>query len=292
MNRQTTMAAVLVVGASACIIPDTDIEVINRFENLNAVKIVEPTQLSLAAQIACDEYFEDNDTPREMATVITCPLAPPHDPAIVIPTFLDPTQPQFQFCTCDQVQDRISTNSNLLSQFYVYVEDRDTDREDENLPKDDIYAVLLLDAPPTDPEAYNYAAYLSSVPPHFPAPSRSSVYDKPIGREDPHVRAIPIGFNTIDLCNPPEATLQPGFHQLRVVVTDRRWFQAGKEVAGVIEQHPHWGIPDLANGATYDTRDYVFYCGSDLDDPSTMAPLTIPIDCSTKCTDREIDDGG
>jgi hypothetical protein len=60
-------------------------------------------------------------------------------------------------------------------------------------------------------------------------------------------------------------------HELRVIVTDRPWYQhveLDADGAIVLDEDgepvrgdPVFGVPDLPAGATYDTRAFVFSCG-------------------------------
>ena len=93
-----------------------------------------------------------------------------------------------------------------------------------------------------------------------------------IERPDPHLKNWTLaGQPQVDLCNDNDGTpLQPGTHQLRVIVTDRPWYRPvlldaegavllddeGESVLG----DPVIGMPDLAAGASYDTATYVFQC--------------------------------
>ena len=65
----------------------------------------------------------------------------------------------------------------------------------------------------------------------------------------------------IDLCNGAGLPLSLGYHTLRVIVSDAPWFNPTED-----EQTREIGVPDLANGATYDTLEYVFHC-DDKSDP-------------------------
>lgn len=247
-----TAVALAAIGASVgagvgagCIIPDRGIRVQSGEVNLHAVRFVESIPLEPEAETACD--------PDEQV----CPLPP----ITGLPTYLDPTNEAFQFCICSENR----VDENRLAGVTLFAEDAD---EDDGEPKDLLYAVLLLDWNPTTGEsAFNYVAYRGYLDPREPLNEFFSSYENlVISRPQPFVRSITLQDTDghFDLCNQAGLDLMPGTHTLTVMVTDRQWFQLTPSVDGetgvesmTIEYE---GVPDIADGATYDIETYVFTC--------------------------------
>jgi hypothetical protein len=240
----------LVILASACIIPDTDIQVFSLDSNANAVRIVEGIPLSEPARCACD------------ADTCECPVAD----LTGLPTFLDPNLDAYQFCICGEN----AVDQGRLPGTRLYAEDQDAF---EGVPTDKLYAALLLDWSPTLGEpAFDYIAYDDIVDPGVELPTYPGSYDfQIIKRPRPYVRAINLTDDTsrFDLCNGAGQPLTQGFHTLTLIVTDRPWFQTtggfsdtdttsddGPEPMPVMLE----GVPNIAEGATYDIETYVFHC--------------------------------
>ncbi len=246
---------VVALVISACLLPDT-VGVKNENEsNRHAIKIVEPTAISLDADDACIETCAECDD---------CPQPP--IPAN-LPHFLDPAKTEFNFCSCPQGQ----IDTNAQPSWELYVEDRDGDGQEIY---DDVYAALQLDYTRDSSEPQIFIAYKDFVDPgaRLPPPVLQAPGDQPIGRPDPFLRKLQIGDGTrrIDLCNKSgqgAGSLMPGYHTLRVVVTDRPWFRrpGGADGGDGVEQE---GVPDFAGGASYDARTYVFHCADSGDEAS------------------------
>lgn len=257
MNRPVLgpvlVALSLATGALSCVLPDIDIE----FEetaitNRNAVRIIEPVLLSIDAEISCDPNTKD-------MIPVACPQPNDSDPQKAVPHFLDPTYTEdvdddilsyapYAYCTCpDEQKDSKSFDLTL------FVEDQD-EKPRERAPKDSIYAALLLDVPRDTIRPYNYVDYLRYYDPERPLDLTGDTY-KPAGRRDPHLRQLLLGDDQggIDLCNGGRERLSRGFHTLTVMVTDRAWFMPS-------EGARQYGVPDIDNGATYDSTHYVFVC--------------------------------
>lgn len=244
-----------------CILPDTIRGTDESRSNRHPVRIVEPMVLTPEAEAACDPEAG-------------CPQPEPL-PSRVLPKFLNPQLLDYQFCSCPEGQeDRLAQNT-----FMVHIEDRDGDESGEY---DTIYAALLLDYDPSKPvteERIRYQSYVdpqSALPP--PIPSYSPQNEDPLGRPDPLVRRLYFGNSTtpFDFCNASgQGPLSAGYHTLTLLVTDRDWFKSMPFAADtgaegdsdgsnyVVTQE---GVPDLANGASFDTLTFVFYCHDHADE--------------------------
>jgi hypothetical protein len=243
--------------ASACIIPDRDIGIEGELDNPGAVRIVETTVLATQMLEICED--EDNGDPDY------CPQIPstPVRSGFISPGADEP------FCVCPDGDTR------SIPPFYVYAEDPDraADR-----PLDRLFAVAVVDFDPDgdDPpnEAVGYAA-------QFPPEARPELVEDraDLGVQPPHAREENLlwrfrfggddGSGT-DLCNDAGRTLGVGLHEIKVIVTDRPWFQperldengdplldaSGKPILGAVQ----YGVPDLAIGATYAVSNWVFEC--------------------------------
>lgn len=232
------LSAAVASLALACLIPDRGIIVLtNEDLNMSPVRFVEGIPLELEALRACDD---DNEV---------CPL-----PKFTgLPTLLDPADPAFQFCICSE--NRI--DSKRLPALTLYVEDQDITGEGD--PRDTLRAAALLDWNPTLGDSpFTYVAYRSYLGPATELDLDFSFYETDIIlRPRPYVRAISLSDLTtrFDLCNGAGFPIAPGFHTLTFLVTDREWFTTPGPMATVLD-----GVPDIANGATYDIETYVFSC--------------------------------
>ncbi|PCC75556.1 hypothetical protein SAMN02745121_00096 [Nannocystis exedens] len=261
------VALSLTTAALSCVLPDIDIE----FEetaitNRNAVRIIEPVLLSIAAEVSCDPNLKD-------MLPETCPQPGDSDPGEAVPHFLDPTDTEdidgdvisrYAYCTCpDEQKDSKSFDLTL------YVEDQDEEPRPRK-PKDSIFAALLLDVPQDTIQPFSYVDYLLFYDPERPLDLVGDAY-RPAGRRDPQLRQLVLGGDQggIDLCNGGRERLSKGFHTLTVMVTDRAWF---KPEDGARQ----YGVPDIDNGATYDSTHYVFHCDEAPPD-AEMHP------CQTSC---------
>jgi hypothetical protein len=244
-RSRAELALALVLPCASCVLPDYDIGISNEaITNRHPVRIVEPTRLTAEAQAACD----DPDTERTEQ----CPQPPPEQSSDVLPHFLDPVaNPLYAFCSCPIGQQDTFARPN----FPIYIEDRDEDAE-RNV--DDLYAALLLDPSPSNPNPQTAVRYRIYVNPQDPIPRASSIEYNPIGRADPLLRELRLGneFRDFDFCNGgSDVPLAEGMHALVVMITDRPWFTP---TSGAIQE----GVPDLAAGATFDALTYVFSCAS------------------------------
>ncbi len=225
--------AILLAASTGCVLPDQYISVNDeQILNRSAVRIVEPLQLSLEAEEACDG---------------NCPQPPPDDPADLLPHFLDPQE--YVFCSCPMG----SVDGQAQPNFPIYIEDRDQDIDGEY---DDIYGALLLDYTPENSKPYSSIRYREYVNPQEPVPQAASIEYQPIGRRDPILRELRLGNENrnFDFCNgATDTALEAGFHTLTVIVSDRPWFTPED---GVIQE----GVPDFVQGASFDISTYVFYC--------------------------------
>jgi hypothetical protein len=259
-SSRRLVSLVILAGAAtagialACIIPDTEIEVISLDANANPVRIIEGIPLGEEARCACSKACE-------------CPIADQTG----LPTFLDPSVESYQFCVCGE--NRI--DAGRLSGTRLFAEDQDGF---EGTATDELYAALLLDWSPTLGEpASDYVAYATTyVDPSEPLDTYTSSYDtQTIKRPRPFVRSIDLTDDSqrFDLCNGAGRTLAPGFHTLTLMVTDRPWFQtSGGFDDATSEDGPEpmplvlEGVPNIAEGATYDIETYVFHCFAEGED--------------------------
>lgn len=269
--------AAMALAGLACVLPDKEIEFEDEaISNRNPVRLVEATMLTAEAELSCETEPDE-----KYADPGTCPQ-PGVDPTDVFPHFLDPnhTRPDrddpnrlirpFLFCSC--LHDKADSNTLLYT---LYVEDQDEESRSRD-PRDKIYAALLLDVPQGAVKPDRHVDYLRYVDPERQLDLSEAEY-KPRRRRDPQLRELVLGIEVggddqigLDLCNGGDAVLSPGYHSLTVMVTDRPWFQPPGNGSR------HFGVPDLAAGATFDTMTYVFYCGSE-------AAEGDPDGCATRC---------
>jgi len=261
--KRRILVSTLVVAA--CIIPDRDIDVINEdIQNKQAVRIVEPIELTEDAALACEAAAKEADDLAE-----ACP-----QPGIrALPHFLDPKIQNYNFCACDKGE-----RHKQLAESTLYVEDRD----ERKGKLDTLYAALQLDLDPNTTTPHLYVRYTDFVNPQVDVPKDDQIKYRPVKRPDPNVRVLKLGAgdDRIDPCNdvlPAEKPLATGYHTMRLIVTDRAWF-----VNDESESQP--GVPDLAGGATYDTRVYVFHCnGKTLEDGMSEAEELEVARCQKEC---------
>jgi hypothetical protein len=255
----------LLVGAAAigfgiaCIIPDTQIQVLFTGVNASPVRFVEYIPLDEEARCACSP------------TTCECPL-----PGVTgFPPYFNPDDPAYHFCICGE--DKIDEGRLYGGQ--LFVEDQD---EVDGVPSDSLYAAALLDWDPTTGDsAFDYVAYRNYLDPRKPLTVEYSTYESSvIKRPRPWVRSITLSDLTgrFDLCNGAGRPVGPGYHTLSFIVTDRLWFQREGELVSTesgdtgdaLETMPITldGVPDIAAGATYDLQTYVFRCHSEEEDPT------------------------
>ncbi|WP_146662250.1 hypothetical protein [Enhygromyxa salina] len=246
------------VGVS-CLIPDHDIQVLTTDVNRYPVRFVEGIELSEEARCACSEASCE------------CPMAP----LTLVPPFLDPDDPAYQFCICGENK----VDANRLPGVTLYVEDQD---EVDGDADDPVRAAALLDWDPTlGDTAVDYVAYRNYLDPREPlalyySPFETSVLKRP----RPYLRAITLSDSEgFDLCNGAGRPVGPGFHTLSIIASDRLWFKretqtgdTGTESMEVVQD----GVPDIAAGATYDVQTYVFKCLEEGDDFCECADITDP----------------
>lgn len=261
-------------AVAACILPDNLIDIEDEeISNKQAVRIAQTMVLSLQANAACDATLQNDEQDG-------CPQ-PGIDPLDALPHFLDPTYsppgaPQalpYDFCSCGSDE----YDSKRLGAFTLYVEDRDEEPRTRE-PQDPIYAALLLDLDPDDPQPQNSLAYVDYLDSTKPLALAADIDYTPIRRPTPSLRELNLGDGDtpLDLCNRAgNEALSAGFHTLRVLVTDRPWFERTAEDGQKIAQ---LGVPDLNAGATFDFVTYVFHCSVKQDEQSN---------CNTQCKDIE-----
>jgi hypothetical protein len=252
------LAGALLVSCGACIIPDSDIDVLRERNNRGAVRIVQRVGMSPEANVACTRAGPFREE---------CPLPPPSQPSGLV----DFGAEGQAFCVCAP-GDR---DANVLRQFDIFVEDADLD-QDDNSPVDAIFGAFLLDVPDGAEDPSEYLAYTNVLPPNEAAtlfPIGRGSYNDSIDRPPPQLKSWTVGIERgFDLCNDDVGRrLQPGIHELRLVVTDRPWYvevQTDAEgqplyVDGVLQRagtEPRFGVPDIPGGATYDIATFVFRC--------------------------------
>lgn len=244
----------------ACVLPDRGIMIIDEdVQNKHPVRFVEPTPVTNEAANECLMVLEDSKMPTKACQ--------PGDPATNLPHFLDPEFQEngafpYRFCACDAPE----SDTRTLPASTFYVEDRANVADDGLGP---IYAALQLDLRPDESEPQQTVEYTSYVDPSAALKEPDSLEYAPprrpneaAGRE---LRELNLGIaeDPIDLCN--GAGTQPltrGFHTLRIIVTDSPWFTPTGDGEQQIQQ---FGVPNLAEGATYDTLTYTFHCGDETD---------------------------
>jgi hypothetical protein len=264
-----------VVLCTTCIIPDAGIQLQEVFDNPGVVRIIQPIPITPEADEACADASE---------VLLRCPVPPGN----TVPFGLIDL-PQQQFCVCTGRDD------NALQPFEIFVEDADLD--DEQRPKDQLFGAFLLDVDPLlEGDPSQYVAYENYLPPEVPARNYylpTGTYADAIERPTPRVRSWSLGLDDpVDLCNDNRGDrLEPGLHEVRLVVTDRPWYvpveldergnvQRNRDGTLVRKDEDPWiGVPDLPGGATYDTATYVFRCGNGLG--------TTEVDSTCSCIQEE-----
>lgn len=236
----------------ACIIPDTDIDVQPNRTNPGAVRIVQAVALSNQANAACAEEpgFQ------------VCPVPPD----TVVPGLIELENQAF--CVCEGG----GRDGNSIGGFRIFVEDPDVD--DDGGPRDAVIGAFLLDVDPDADSLSQFVAYTNYFPTNRPAQrSAAGTYEQPIERPATNLQEWTLGLDTtVDLCNDNNgASLDPGLHSLRILVTDRPWpfpvevdkglpkregsgFKRDETLEALV------GVPDTPGGASYDTADFVFNC--------------------------------
>lgn len=253
--RAGATAAALVLAVSACVLTDQYINISDEtISNRTPVRIVEPIQLTAEVQKACADDPDFGE----------CPQPPPDDPTDVLPHFLNPVD--YDFCSCPQGRSDLGAQPD----FPIFIADRD---QDTNGDYDDIFAALLLDYSPSNNRPHTSVGYRDYVNPQEPVPLASGIEYEPIGQHEPILRELRLGNENrpFDFCNGAGGTaLAPGYHSLTVVVSDRPWFTPEE---GSIQE----GVPDFANGASFDTLTYVFFCNdSGAEDCQTACAEELP----------------
>lgn len=265
MNPPSAMVRMLGVCATlvlACVLPDRGIMIIDEdVQNKHPVRFVEPTPVTNEAANLCLMVLEELNMPTKACQ--------PGDPSTILPHFLDPEFQDdngdfpYQFCACDPPE----SDTRTLPAATFYVEDRANVADDGLGP---IYAALQLDLRPDETEPQQAVEYTSYVDPSAALKEPASLEYAPprrpneaAGRE---LRELNLGIaeDPIDLCNDAGTLpLTRGFHTLRIIVTDSPWFTPTGDGEQQVQQ---FGVPNLAEGATYDTLTYTFHCGDEADD--------------------------
>lgn len=253
----------------SCLVPDDDIQLDER-GNAHAVRFVERTALTLAAQCSCSPNPGEACDPGQDVSEWS-PGSCPQVDGTGIPHFLDPAV--YTLCACETL--------DTLPYFELFVEDQDTVRNDDGqaVPRDDLYAVALLDFDPDTDDPTQKVRYQTQLPPREELPKGPPL--NPLGQEARQLRQLLIGDLSEGLFNPcfeNGQPLEPGLHELTIMVTDRFWLSV-PAVNDPDVLDPQLGVPDLANGATFDMTRYVFSCVA-ADDPV----------CDTSCA-GSMDDG-
>ena len=233
------LVSITTFGLSACILPDYDIVPVGEF-NESPVRIVEPTYLSTEARAAVCSNTQDPEDDCVNAPSIE---QPPH--------FLNPIE--YPFCICSNSERR---DPRRLSQFFVYVEDADSD---------EIFAALLLDSRGSQSTEPFWEYFIDYLDPSRPIPGTAflptdlSLTPLADTRAIGKLRQVNVGDDTgLDLCNAHRRVpLSEGWHTLTILVTDRPWFGTSTEAG------PQYAVPDIASGATYARTEYSFYCQSE-----------------------------
>ncbi len=252
-SRGLVLVGALASAAAGCIIPDTDIDVQPNRTNPGTVRIVQAVALTEQADEACG--LEPG--------LVVCP----QPPFTVAPGLLEVENQAF--CVCEGGRDL-----NALGGFDIYVEDPDVTAEGD--PRDDIFGVFLLDAPPHAEQVAPFIAYTNLLPSNLAAqrvPLGGGTYAQPIERPPTNLKSWTLGIETaVDLCNDNNGTaLEQGLHSLRLVVTDRPWpfpveledgepVREGDGFARDETEAPLVGIPDTVAGASHAAANFVFRC--------------------------------
>jgi hypothetical protein len=273
-HARSVLAVLSVTTGLSCVLPDLEIVTEDeKITNKQPVRFARPMVLTDRANEACIRITQDDPD-------VGCPQAAA-DPSDALPPFLDPRRVvdgvlQYDFCSCGMGE----RDQNALGKFTLYVEDRDEETR-TRVPKDKIFAALLLDLDPKSElphEAVAYPGYLDSK---VPLKLAENPEYEPLLRPDPHLRQLTLGDESevIDLCNRSgRGPLPEGFHTLRIIVTDRPWFTFIDDYGQKLTQT---GVPDLAVGATFDFVTYTFHCDSER--PDVMGTGYDEGHCNTQC---------
>ncbi|HEY0137345.1 MAG TPA: hypothetical protein VGB85_24850 [Nannocystis sp.] len=268
--------ALVLACAAGCVLPDRGIIISDeRVQNKHPVRFVEPTPVSNEASNLCLAVLMELEMPTSACQ--------PSDPTVALPHFLDPDYKEgdirpYAFCSCDPPK----VDTRKLAAVTLYVEDR---ADDIDAGLDPIYAALQLDLRPDESEPQKTVKYQTHVNPSaalvepdpkylkYAPPARPN---EAAGRE---LRELNLGFSDndqIDLCNGVGSDPLPrGYHTLRVIVTDAPWFTPpAPDNMPNQERVQQAGVPDLAEGATYDTLTYTFHCGDKTNEDD---------DCENRC---------
>ena len=258
------LGLVLLRLSAGCIAYDREIQVVSEYYNESPVRIVESTYISPEADSACDEAAGDG-TVLDPGTQSGC--AKPQQFSQV-PHLLDPEE--YDFCSCRSANRK---DANPLAPFQLYVEDND--------PDDEVRAIILLDVDPSGQTPPNTTSFIDYVDPNSPleVDLANPYAARLLNRRTPSVRLLSLGTDSerFDLCNGRygASRLDPGWHTISVLVTDRTWFRAANDSV------TRYGIPDLSRGATHDAVTYSFRCGDE------DAPMGSPDACDCVARDTE-----
>lgn len=244
----------LLLGLSAgCIIPDRDIEILGGPDNPGAVRIVEEVPITPDMADIC---FSQDD---EVADLTFCPEADVTEPSSGLIA-----SPEGPFCLCP------GGDARAIAPLRIIAEDPDVE---DGRPEDTLYGAALLDPDPLSDTPFNDVAYQNYWEPC--APGIELRVEQGVERDEYAVWQFVLddatGREQVDLCNDDNGqALEPGLHTLQFMVTDRPFFRPvrrdangevrvdsnGEPLLGPIQ----CGVPDLANGATYATINFVFEC--------------------------------
>ncbi len=259
----------LALAGLGCIFPDEDIRFLDSDFNEFAVRFVESTPMSLEDRCACGVAVgatacEDIEVPEDRG--LACPFSEPPR----LPQLMDPDlNASFDFCGCP-AGERDSKALPPIDDIYV----EDLDRDDE-VAKDPLFAALLLDVSNDrlgDPS--DWVAYRQLLNPDATLQNENSVSalipnaDR-LSRPDRLLRQVVINnpsFDSVDLCNDAGVgggRLSEGWHTITLIVTDRPWYSLSQDPddpdAPRVIKH---GVPDVANNATWTTRQWAFHCSN------------------------------
>jgi len=299
--QRALMCLAVLAGAPAlgCIIPDLDISIESELENPGAVRIVERPFTHPQMDEYCNVPYEtiDMDEVRSFADMLSfCPQTPPP----VVPSgFIRPQEGAFCVCPGEDSRD-----TRAITAFDIFAEDPTWERTS---PRDTLYGVLLLDPDSTSDTPQSSVAYENYLAPceagewveeteFWPKllmdnrnrrygdwgqptePDRGSPSE---GRNVPAMWRFRIedagGRGSVDLCNLDNyEKLSPGLHSLEFLVTDRPFFRPVREDG--TQAPPQCGVPDIAAGATYAVRHWVFECldGSSSENAEQCACQELP----------------
>ena len=275
-GRSGSLLALLMV--SGCILTDLDIDYRAPNPNDNAVRFYEAAPMTVADRCDCEDGLKlegDDRTCNEGDPAESrgggCPI--PDLPGL--PRFMSPAVDAYDFCGCPDGE-RDSRALPLIDD--ILGEDLGLD-DDNSSPKDEIYAVALLDLS-NDPrkDAFNSVAYRILLDPENPLGDEEASDHIAnwgyLNRPQPRLRRVVLGhpqFGTVDLCNDAGTTrLSEGWHTLTLMVTDRPWVTQSSDAGPEISKA---GVPDIVANATWDTRQYVFRCTNAENNPDCLCEV-------------------